>query len=163
MADATVTEGEEQDAPKKSNKAGIIVALVGALVAGGGGFAATYMGFLDSVAGDGGAGKAGDMAKHSYTFVPLDPILVTLGPSARASALRFTGQLEVTPEAEEVVTTLKPRILDVLNDYLRAVEESEMEDPGALAMLRAQMLRRIQVVTGDGMVRDLLVTEFVLN
>ncbi|MEM9779815.1 MAG: flagellar basal body-associated FliL family protein, partial [Pseudomonadota bacterium] len=106
---------------------------------------------------------AGDIAKHSYTFVPLDPILVTLGPSARASALRFTGQLEVTPEAEEVVTTLKPRILDVLNDYLRAVEESEMEDPGALAMLRAQMLRRIQVVTGDGMVRDLLVTEFVLN
>jgi flagellar FliL protein len=32
-----------------------------------------------------------------------------------------------------------------------------------MARLRAQMLRRIQVVTGEGRVRDLLITEFVLN
>ena len=35
--------------------------------------------------------------------------------------------------------------------------------PEAEARLRAQMLRRIQVVTGEAQVRDLLVTEFVLN
>jgi flagellar FliL protein len=29
--------------------------------------------------------------------------------------------------------------------------------------LRGQMLRRVQLVVGDGMVRDLLITEFVLN
>jgi flagellar FliL protein len=29
--------------------------------------------------------------------------------------------------------------------------------------MRAQLLRRIQIVTGEGRVRDLLVTEFVLN
>ena len=39
----------------------------------------------------------------------------------------------------------------------------DIEDPAALARLRAQMLRRIQVVTGEGQVRDLLITEFVLN
>jgi flagellar FliL protein len=61
------------------------------------------------------------------------------------------------------VTHLLPRILDVLNGYLRAVELAELEDPDALVRLRAQMLRRIQIVTGQGMVRDLLVTEFVLN
>ena len=33
----------------------------------------------------------------------------------------------------------------------------------ALIRLRAQMLRRIQVVSGEGRVRDLLITEFVLN
>ena len=37
------------------------------------------------------------------------------------------------------------------------------QDPAALPRLRAQMLRRIQVVLGEGKVRDLLVTEFVLN
>ncbi|MEM8872533.1 MAG: flagellar basal body-associated FliL family protein [Pseudomonadota bacterium] len=161
MVDTSEVDGEAQDAPTKSGKSGMLVALVGALVAGGGGFAATYLGLLDGVSG--GESKAPKMAAHAYTFVPLDPILVSLGPQARASALRFTGQLEVAPEAEEVVTTLKPRIIDVLNDYLRAVSEDEMEDPSALAILRAQMLRRIQVVTGEGMVRDLLVTEFVLN
>jgi flagellar FliL protein len=54
-------------------------------------------------------------------------------------------------------------VLDVLNTYLRAVQARDIEDPAALARLRAQMLRRIQVVTGDGQVRDLLITEFVLN
>jgi len=29
--------------------------------------------------------------------------------------------------------------------------------------IRAHLLRRIQIVTGEGRVRDLLVTEFVLN
>jgi len=56
-----------------------------------------------------------------------------------------------------------PRILDVLNSYLRAVAITDLEDPTAMARLRAQMLRRVQIVTGEGRVRDLLVTEFVLN
>ena len=56
-----------------------------------------------------------------------------------------------------------PRIVDVLNTYLRAVEVRDLEEPAAMARLRAQMLRRVQVVTGEGRVRDLLVTEFVLN
>ena len=58
---------------------------------------------------------------------------------------------------------LKPRILDVLNEYLRAVEEIELESPGSLTLLRAQMLRRIAIVVGDGLVRDLLILEFVLS
>jgi flagellar FliL protein len=32
-----------------------------------------------------------------------------------------------------------------------------------MTRLRAQMLRRIQVVTGEGRVRDLLITRFVLQ
>ncbi len=56
-----------------------------------------------------------------------------------------------------------PRVLDVLNTYLRAVEVRDLEEPSSLARLRAQMLRRIQVVTGEGRVRDLLISELVLN
>ena len=61
------------------------------------------------------------------------------------------------------MTLLLPRILDVLNGYLRAIAVSEIESPAGLVRLRAQLLRRIQIVTGEGRVRDLLVTEFVLN
>ena len=61
------------------------------------------------------------------------------------------------------MTQLTPRVMDVLNSYLRAVEVSDLEDPSALIGLRAQMLRRIQLVTGDGRVRDLLIMEFVLS
>ena len=58
---------------------------------------------------------------------------------------------------------LLPRVTDVLNGYLRAVSVEKLEEPTALIMLRAQMLRRIQIITGEGRVRDLLIMEFVLN
>ena len=67
------------------------------------------------------------------------------------------------PSYEDEVTKLTPRVLDVLNSYLRAVDIAVLSDPPALIKLRAQMLRRIQLVTGEGRVRDLLILEFVLN
>ena len=69
----------------------------------------------------------------------------------------------MVPSYEREVVHLMPRVLDVLNGYLRAVETRELQDTSALVRLRAQMLRRVQIVTGEGRVRDLLVTEFVLN
>ena len=92
-----------------------------------------------------------------------DQMVLSLGAAAEGRYLRFTAQLEVPSAHADEVTLLKPRILDVLNGYLRAVDPAELEDPAALVRLRAQMLRRIQIVTGEGRVRDLLVTEFVLN
>jgi flagellar protein FliL len=56
-----------------------------------------------------------------------------------------------------------PRITDALNTYLRALEARDLQQPAATVWLRAQMLRRIQLVTGEGRVRDLLITEFVFN
>ena len=96
-------------------------------------------------------------------FVAMDPIMISLAPGSSARHLRFAGQLEVTPEHVAEVAGLMPRVLDVLNTYLRAVEVRDLEAPASLARLRAQMLRRIQVVTGEGRVRDLLISEFVLN
>jgi flagellar protein FliL len=96
-------------------------------------------------------------------FVPLETMVVSLGADSNSRHLRFTAQVEVADSAAADVTLLMPRILDVLNSYLRAVDTAAIEDPGAMAKLRAQMLRRIQIVTGEGRVRDLLITEFVLN
>jgi flagellar FliL protein len=90
-------------------------------------------------------------------------MIISLGDAAGSRHLRFTAQVEVAEASEADVTLLAPRIMDVLNSYLRAIEISAIEDPKAMAKLRAQMLRRIQIVTGEGRVRDLLITEFVLN
>ena len=96
-------------------------------------------------------------------FVAMEPIAISLKPGSSAQALRFTGQLEVAPESAAEVAGLMPRVVDVLNTYLRAVEPRDFEEPASLVRLRAQMLRRVQVVTGEGKVRDLLITEFVLG
>ena len=67
------------------------------------------------------------------------------------------------PAYADEVMTLSPRVLDVLNSYLRVVEIDELSEPTSLLRLRAQMLRRVQIVTGEGRVRDLLITQFVVN
>lgn len=154
-----MTETADQMETEKKGKGGLLIALLGGLVAGGAGFYATYSGML---AGNSGGADHGVMAESPH-FVPLDPLLISLGPNANARMLKFTAQLEVTPEAEEAVAAQRPRIVDLLNDYLRAVDESELEDPAALAILRAQMLHRIRTIVGDGKVQDLLIIEFVLN
>ncbi|MHA3915582.1 flagellar basal body-associated FliL family protein [Halovulum sp. GXIMD14793] len=154
-------EAEDAPAPKGGAK-GIVIALIGALVAGGGGFFATYSGILDSLLG-GGHDTAHMAEDANVAFVPLEPLVVSLGPRANARLLKFTAELEVAPEHVGTVTAMMPRIQDVLNTFLRAVEEDELEKPGSLTLLRAQMLRRIQIVLGEDHVRDLLIVEFILS
>lgn len=142
----------------------MLIGLVLMLALGGGGFYATYSGMILGGGGEtahGTEGQAG--ALPDIAFVPVDPLVISLGNQGRNRHLRFVAQLEVEQPRQSEVTLLMPRILDVLNGYLRAVEVRELEDPTALIRLRAQMLRRVQIVTGEGRVRDLLVTEFVLN
>jgi len=164
MADDDLAEGE---ALKPSKKKPLILGLVLAIVMGGGGFYAMYSGMLGGsshkVTDDHGDDHGTPTAAADVAFVALDPLIISLGPAAANRHLRFAAQLEVTPKKESSVTALTPRVLDVLNGYLRAVDITDLEDPSALIRLRAQMLRRVQVVTGEGQVRDLLITEFVLN
>jgi flagellar protein FliL len=158
MADDVATTEEP---PKKKSKKPMLIGLVLAVLLGGGGFYATYFGLVlghaDAAVTDGAA------ALPDIAFVPVEPVVISLGGAAQGRHLRFTSQIEVEAHYAADVTLLLPRILDVLNGYLRAVELAEMEDPAALVRMRAQLLRRIQVVTGQGRVRDLLITEFVLN
>ncbi|MCF2905972.1 flagellar basal body-associated FliL family protein [Octadecabacter sp. CECT 8868] len=159
-------DAEDGNPPKKSSKIPLILGLVLAIVGGAGGFLAVNMGII------GGSGNDGQVeAVHEevaeelpdLAFVPVETLVINLPPHARAQHLLFTSQLEVDPAYSEEVLSLMPRIIDVLNGYLRAVDLSELEDSTALIRLRAQMLRRVQVVVGDGRVKDILIMEFVLN
>ena len=159
MAEAAVPQDAE---PPKRSKLPLLVGVLAAVALGAAGFYATYSGIVLGASGHAsdttGAGALPDIA-----FVEIAPLILSLGPAGASQHLRFAAQLEVASEHSADVTLLMPRILDVLNGYLRAVEVAELEDPAALTRLRAQMLRRVQIVTGEGRVRDLLVTEFVLN
>ncbi|MEM6609242.1 MAG: flagellar basal body-associated FliL family protein [Pseudomonadota bacterium] len=169
-------------APKKKGMLVPLVAgLVLALLGGGGGFWAVTSGPLASIlGGDSEASaetsnaygsedadpSAGDETGEGYVqvaFVPLETVTISLGADSTSRHLIFSAQLEVVPEYSEEVATLTPRILDVLNSYLRVVGIDELSNPTSLSRLRSQMLHRVQIVTGDGRVRDLLITEFVVN
>jgi flagellar protein FliL len=137
-----------------------VVALLLAPLLGGGGFYAVYSGILFA---DFGSDQERASALPDVGFVPLEQVIVNLRENDHGRHLRFGATLEVNRRYQSEVEQLMPRILDVLNSYLRALDTQSLAEPGALIRLRAQMLRRVQIVTGEGRVRDLLITEFVLN
>lgn len=181
MAASDTAEPSTEAPKKKGVLLPLILGVVLALVGGGGGFFAVSSGLL----GLGGSNPAdGEDAAHAgndhgashgddhggmpagatdTAFVPLETLTISLGQEGRHRHLIFTAQLEVDPDYLEEVTMLSPRVLDVLNSYLRVVDVQELAEPVSLARLRAQMLHRVQIAAGDGRVRDLLITQFVVN
>ena len=167
MTAAADVEVEEKP---KASKLPLLLGIVLALAGGGGGFYVITSGLLggsDDAQGEDTAAES-DAEKDvpgvsEVAFVPLDPLIVTLPSNTGNPTLRFRAELEVLPGKTDEVTAIKPRIVDVLNGYLRAVSLEELQDPAVLSRLRGQMLRRVQVVAGPDRVRDLLVMEFVLN
>lgn len=167
---AAAAPAAEQASAQKSKKP-LILGLLLAVVLGAAGFYATWSGLIPVGGGEakaeadanGGGHGAATSPLPDIAFVAVDPVVVSLGPSATAEHLKMAAQLEVGAAYASEVQYLMPRILDVLNGYLRAIDVAEIEDPAALVRIRAQLLRRIQIVTGEGRVRDLLITEFVLN
>lgn len=162
MTDATAEEAEE--APK-SSKMPLILGLVAMLIGGGGGFFAAFSGLIlapDSPEAEAetqeGSGPLPDVA-----FVAMDPIIVSLGSPSDGRHLQFRAELEVPSRHAADVTLLMPRIIDVLNGYLRALEPRDLEGASALTRLRSQMLRRVQIVAGSDRINDLLIMEFVVN
>jgi flagellar FliL protein len=161
MADEEVPS---EDEPKKGSKKPMIIGLVLALVLGGGGFFAVYSGMILAPPAE-EEEIVEEMAAPlpDVAFVEVDPLIINMGRGATGQHLRFRAQVEVGTAYAAEVTNLMPRIVDVLNAYLRAVDMRDLEDPAALIRLRAQMLRLVQVVAGEGRVRDLLIMEFVLS
>ncbi|SFK91234.1 flagellar basal body-associated FliL family protein [Shimia haliotis] len=162
----STTESDMEKTAKKSVKLPLIIGMVLALLGGAGGFFAVYSGYL---LGGTQSAASTESDTDSYDALPdvgyvgLDPFIVSLTSDGPANLLRFAAQLEVPSQHVEEVERVKPRIIDVLNGYLRALSAEDIESPDALVQLRAQMLRRVQIVTGSERVRDLLVMEFVLS
>ena len=152
-------------APKKKGlMMPMAIGLVLALLGGAGGFFAAQSGLLPAPGMSDEAGsKDAKVPIEDVEFVPVDPLVISIGRAANNRHLRFLAQLEVPGGKAAQVAQIMPRIVDTLNGYLRAVDVRDFEEPTALIRLRAQMLRRVQIVAGDGLINDLLIMEFVLN
>lgn len=111
----------------------------------------------------GHGGDQGAAGPADVSFVPVDPLVVSLSPEAGPRFLRITMQIETPKGNEEIVVGLMPRLRDVLNGYLRSVEEVDLADPASMARLRAQMLRRLQLVAPEADISNILITDFVLT
>lgn len=166
MADTSQAIDDQTDKPAKRSRMPLIIGIILALAGGGGGYYATTSGMILSA--ESGREKESDphhidAMPTDVSYVEVDPLTISLRAPSNSRHLVFRASLEVDPATISEVQKLLPRVTDVLNSYLRALDPAEFEEASALTRLRAQMLRRVQVVTGAGKVNDLLIMEFVLN
>lgn len=166
MTDATTDlDASAQSRKKRGLMVPLLIGAVLAVLGGGGTFWAVSQGLILAPP-ESAVDAAPDptpAARENIAFVPLETVIISLGPEEAGRHLIFTAELEVDSDYQAEVTRMAPRVLDVLNGYLRVVRIDELTEPTSLSRLRAQMLRRVQVVTGPHRVHDLLVTQFVVN
>lgn len=153
-------EATDDGAAKKRSKLPLLAGLVGAILVGGGSFYAVYSGLVLSTQSNRPAVAELDM---DFAYIPLENITISLATENTVRMLRFSGQIEVAAQSESAMARMQPRFLDLVNTYLRAVDPKDLSEPAALIRLRAQILRRLQVIAGEGHVRDFLITEFIFN
>lgn len=163
MSDATATPPQEPG-PATAGRTGrrtLVLGIAVSLLLGAAAFAASYLGVVSLPLPGGNGSDPRDAPAPA--FVPVPQMVISIGPAEDGRHLRFAAQIETSVDRQAQVALLMPRVLDVLNGYLRAVEPALLERPEALLLLRAQMLRRAALVLGEGMATDLLITEFVID
>ena len=97
--------------------------------------------------------------------IALEPVVVNLAQSEGRRYLKATVHLEV-PEEEKVVKEVearKPQLLDLLVNMLTKKTLAEVTAPDGLDVLRAEILERVVQAVGKERVRQVFVTEFVVQ
>lgn len=101
--------------------------------------------------------------KIEEAFVELEPIMITIGPVGANRQLRLEAYIQTRESEVDEINKKMPKILDSLNQYLRAVEVQDMVDPSALLRLRLHMLKRVQLAVGEQIIDDLLIRKFLIS
>ncbi|QIE40857.1 flagellar basal body protein FliL [Rhodobacteraceae bacterium SC52] len=158
---------QSQDAPAASRKP-LVLGVLGAAILGGAGFFLSSTGLIPNpLGGEGSDDLEGHrpslQASSEIAFVPIEPLMISLTRTNPIRQLRLEAELEVSSEYEKDVAAMMPKILDVMNTYLRAIDLADIENPAVLLRTRMQLLRRIQVTVGEGKVKSLLITKFLIS
>ncbi len=159
MADESLSE----EKPAKSKKLPILIGLILAMLGAAGGFVGVSKIPMFDVFAEPKTDTAPRLAPLDTTFIPLDPMVISIGSQSSGRHLKFTAHLEVEKVFAGEVEYLKPRIMDTFNTYLQAVEISDLSKPSTMSRIKGQLLRRMQIVVGEGRVKNILIVEFVIT
>lgn len=152
-------EATEPAAPRKK---GLLLPLIATLVAAGVGFALTFLGLLplDLLKGGGGHESASDASVASQiTFVDLPPVVTSVAGAVPRQVV-IAAKLEVPGARRPEVEHMLPRVADAVTSFIAGIDPAAFDKRGILEIIRTELLTRVTYVLGEGMVNDLLITEF---
>jgi len=170
-SDDTDNDEAEGEGPKKGkSKLLIIVPVVLVLAIVGGLFATGVIGGGDKkkeedvASADGAHGeKSGKPAKPVYYELP--EFLVNLsGTGTRVSFLKMSVTLELRDQAAvPLVEANKPRIIDTFNTYLREMRPTDLSGSAGIYRLRDELMTRMNKTIEEGLVKDILFSEIIVQ
>ncbi len=173
--------GEGEGAPKKGKRKLIIIAAAVVLLLAivGGLFAAGILGggekTEETATEEGHGEKAAEVKLDEHgkpipvhtgpTYYELPQFLVNLNsPTGRVSFLKMSVTLELR-DAEAVATmdANKPRIMDAFNTYLRELRPSDIQGSAGIYRLRNELMTRLNSTVEEGVVKDILFGEIIVQ
>ncbi len=177
MAEQAVSEGLGEDVEietsKKKGLSGkklVLFIVLPLLLIIGGGAGAYFSGMLDSLLG--GEPEPvperleAEVQQSPSAFYDLPEMLVNLnaGSSRKASYLKITISLELADDDHiKQLESVLPRVIDNFQVYLRELRIEDLNGSAGLQRLREELLLRVSATLPEGVVRDVLFKEMLVQ
>lgn len=100
--------------------------------------------------GEGGAKPA------ELSFVDLPEVIVNLHSASHSRYLKIAVTLAVAPERRLPVERMQPQVMNALQEFLRGLDDRDLEGSAGLFRLRTELHRRLDLVLGEAVVADVL-------
>jgi flagellar FliL protein len=160
---APATAGDDTATPKKGGKLLTVLAPVLIFAAT---FGATWFTGQPAPAPKTDVVETHTAATHSADWTPpkpeftlaMDPMTITAG--THGQTLRLGIAIEVWEKNPDIDVA---RLRDAFTTYLRALEPSQLADPSFHMRMKRALLHRARVVTGQDVIADILITDFLLT
>ncbi len=153
-------EDEEQEPKKKKGKKLILIIIIAVAVLAGG--AGAFLFFTKS-GGDKAAKKEATKVEDGVTFA-LEPFVVNLSDPTGSRFLKVSLQLELSsPIVMEKAKAKSPQIRDGVITLLTAKTSDALISPEGKLQLKDEINIRINQILGENSVKNVYLTDFVMQ
>ncbi len=161
--DAVTDDKAVPSAPERRGKKPLVLIAAGVLLLGGAGGAAFML--LPHTHGSPAKPASTAQVAAKPTFVELPEMTVTLPNGGQSRQLRIHLAIEVAktePDGKPTADVTSPRVYDSLVTYLRTLQDAELDGAISVDRIRGDLFRRLDLLLGPGVVKDVLVTGLVV-
>ncbi len=160
-------ESDEEVGPKKSNKMMLIV-IISLVVAAVGGF--TVWKFVLQKPVEVETEKAGETTDQEaadteaeWIMEPLDPFIVNLFDGKGVRYLKVKVEIQIKETDKEFIKKMTPKTRNSLIILLSSKKYSEIGSIEGKVRLRQEILYRLHRILGEGKIKDVFFTDFVVQ
>ena len=159
--------------PKKGNNNLLLIVILAVAVALGGGFALWKFVLAgdDSQDGDQTKARTGEGVEdnsaadmlYEWIMLPLDPFIVNLFDGEGVRYLKVKIEIQIKENLREDIKKMIPQVRNSLIILLSSKKYAEIGSIEGKVRLRQEILYRLHRILGEGKVKDVYFTDFVVQ